>query len=86
MKFHPPTEQIKVESTLLEKLVERCRSLPKCHCVLAHFLRWRKVETMRKGKPTLTADELRELRQFFVRWLHSGMAKDLLDSVSEDVA
>ena len=65
----------------LDKLVKRCGCLQKCHCVLAHILRWRSVETMRKGKIPLSADELRESKQFFVRWLQSGMVKELLNSV-----
>ena len=40
------TFMVRIGDKYLGKLVDRCGGLQKCHRVLAHFLKWRSVETM----------------------------------------
>ena len=67
-----------VQDDDLAGVLERCRSLEKCHRVLAYILKWKNLNTL--SKEPLTAEELELAR---IKWIQLKMQEDLEKSVCE---
>ena len=76
-----PTMMTVSQDDELGRVLANCRSLEKCHRMLAHVLRWKSIETL--TKEPLSATEVDKSRTRWVKWVQVTMKEDLEESVHE---
>ena len=64
----------------LQNLLDCASTLKKVHRTLAYIRRWKSISTL-KARP-ISAEEVREAKRIWIRFVQAPMEEDLLNSVS----